>query len=275
MLSETKILFFDSPTWLQCEAPPDRENDLKGTAPAWQKVMQVTVRLPRLIALVRRARSVPRDGIAGADAMALADELYRLGIETWIEEVLDAGDLELHPTADPELIELAESSFRFPSEKASVVLVQFWEMRITVCGCIQALCALPSLAGVCWPWDLSDVRRAELQSARYLAMSLESMGIASGQVPALEIRQVLPLQMAFCAWYRLQNWSMQDGSRDSDVTHEAEKAQRMQENLLELQHRWAEDWHPARIDVHLTQVLADVWSGGCIPKAFRDHYERA
>ena len=268
---------FDNDTWIQCSPPNDLGDAPDGTGEAWSTIMKVGIRFARFVRMTRHARHFPEDVAARAEALALATELYALDLDTWIEELQDAGLLKTTRTCDTRLRAMVDDSFCFPSFRVLSILVQYWELRIMICGCIQTLLSLPDSPSPS-PIYLQHVEISDLQSATNLIMSFDHLHKIARKCPAVELRSIFPMEMAFGAWFRLELREGLKAIRDGDLEAEgtAKYARGMQIQCLELQNCWKRDWNTGgRLDFRSMQWLTNAFSGGDIHPYWQSQHKTA
>ena len=252
-------------------------NDLSGIGIARQTIMSIIVRMPRLLRLVREARSFPEDIEARTCATGLAYELYSLSLDWWIDDLHDAEALRTVPALDAVVMEITPNAFRFDSTQLLALVLQYFESRALVCGCIDSLSRLPLLPECLWPFDTLAVQQEDLHTANHIAMSFEQLQQLSEVCPVMDLRQIWPLQVACFTWCRVEKRRKMlllpdQWSTDPIVT----KALKKQTQMMRLQKRWRKGWLPAPIGRPLLQIQAEMFSGGEIPAVKkRDHVEAA
>ena len=252
-------------------------DDLSGIGIARQTVMSIIVRMPRLLRLVREARSFPEDFEARKCATGLAYELYSLSLDWWIDKLHDAKALRTVPALDSDVMDITLNAFRFDSTQLLALVLQYFESRALVCGCINTLSRLPLLTDCLWPFDTLAVQREDFQTANNIAMSFEQLQQLSEICPVMDLRQIWPLQVACFTWCRIEKrrrMLLLPDQRNADPV--IQDARKKQNQMLRLQERWRKGWLPAPIGRPLLQIQAELFSGGEIPAVKkRDHVEAA
>ena len=266
---------YDNGKWLQCSPPKDL-GPPDGTGTAWQVVMKIGIRFARLVRLVRHARHFPEDSGTMIEASSLATELYALNVDDWIEELQEKGILNVYPTSDTRLKSMVENSYHFPSTRLLSVLIQYWEFRTMVCGTLQTLLDVP---GLYLPLvDRAEVQRNDVNAAESLIMCFEHMHKIAQKCPVVELRFVFPMEMAFGAWYRLEQRERLTArlTGDDEADMRASAARDMQIRCLENQNWWKQHWSPGeRLNFRAMVWLTETVSGGDIRPNWQSEHRTA
>lgn len=265
VMLETDCIF-DNDNWLECP-PPMVENAPGGTEYAWQTVMMIGIRAARLARLTRHARKFPEDVSARIEAMSLAADLWSLQLEIWIHSLQETGLIDTVPTTELTMKDIVPFSFVFPSTRILSLLVQYWEQRILVCGCIQNLLNLSPLPICPAPCELQEAQYADIECATNLLMSFEQMLRMIKRCPVVQLRSIFPMEMAFGSYYRLEQREARPPC-DGGFNHlKVSMARSMQVKCLELQNIWMKPWYSDvcnRLEYRTLVALATLFSGGDI-----------
>ena len=258
-------------------APEMTSDGLSGIGIARQTVMSIIVRIPRLLRLVREARRLPEDIEARTRATGLAYELYSLSLDWWIVDLHDAKALRTVPALNSDVMDITPNAFRFESTQLLALVLQYFESRALVCGCIDTLSQLPLLPKRPWPFDTLAVQLEDLLTAKNIAMSFEQLQQLSEICPVMDLRQIWPLQVSCFTWCRIEKRRrmllLPDQWNADPIIQDARKKQHQ---MMRLQQRWRKGWLPAPIGRPLLQLQAEMFSGGEIPAVKkRDHVAAA
>jgi hypothetical protein len=240
---------FDTPTWLNFPSPSDSWLGNIARAGHAQKIaMQGMIRIPRLWRLVRRVRISPKDCAAGYAAEKLGDELLTLKLEDWINGLVKEGTLKEFDDADlAKLPGFQGTSFQFPSIRLLCLLLDYWQSRILICGCIQTLCGLsPRTEPIDGSFDLKAVQDMDVLAAWNIMACAQEMTRVGRDSPASRLRFGPPTMNAFGAWVRLERRERANMLKDADgyEKHEAiaQVAAQMQRRCCELMVSWVDFW---------------------------------
>jgi hypothetical protein len=234
------------------------------------------VRIPRLVRLVRAACQCPEDDKMRTEATALALKLHRLSLEKWVKELFKLGMVQKVISSD--MVHVTPQSLSFRSSRLLVLLCQYWETRILICGCIERLATLTSNQSPS-VLPLHETQSCEVDAAKNLVMSFEQMHTLAVSCAAVQLRFIFSIQMAFAAFYRLEQREEMKSVHSNDFEtcqkagEKAESLRNTQTRLVDLQDRWAPGWHPTGINVPMCQMLADIYSGGPVPQAIRSQHK--
>jgi hypothetical protein len=266
-----KDSIFDHPNYLSCLPPSDLVDVPVGFNNAWQSIMQVVVRIPRFVRLVRIACRRPQDDIARREVTTLGIRLFQIDLDHWIQDLFKSGVIKEQASTDLEV--LTPFSLSFPTSRLLVLLCQYWEFRTILCGCIDRLAALPPLQLKPAPPALPVLaaQRSDIQAGTYLIKSFEHMHKLAKVCPTVQLRFIWPVEMAFIVYYRLERRERMLVTHVTDpevslaAKERADAARDVQAQCLNLQSRWAPGWHPTGLTMDACRMLADRWSGGLIP----------
>jgi hypothetical protein len=269
---------FDNENWLKC-APPALNDGLGDMGFAWQTVMMIGIRVARLTRLTRLARKFPEDVNIRLEANSLAADLWSLELEIWIQSLQDTGLLETTPTTEPTMRDIVPFSFVFPSTRILSLLVQYWEHRIIVCGCVQNLLRLPPLSIGTAPCEIQEAQYADIECATNLLMSFEQMLQMCQRCPVIQLRSIFPMEMAFGSYYRLEQ--RESHAVDGGFNHlKVSMARSMQVKCLELQNIWMKPWYSDsasgrqdQLEYRTLVALTELLSGGNILQMWKNQHE--
>lgn len=203
---------FDSPSWLSPTFSDSVEEPYP--AAACRVVIQLLIRLPRLIRLVRELRETSNDTQKIQDATALAEELFMTRIEPFIN-----GETPDYcywvPTEEPGLANHYPESMDFHKISGFEMVTRYSYCRILVIGLCRALREMFSFS-----LDLDNVELdvEEIHSASMLVMSAQYAEKLVNPFPLGSLLMILPLQVAFGAWWRAIR---DDAGRDDEEHHKA------------------------------------------------------
>jgi hypothetical protein len=269
---------FDNENWLNCP-PPALDDGPGGAEFAWQTVMMIGIRVARLTRLTRLARKFPEDANIRLEAISLAADLWSLQLEIWVQSLQDTGLLDTAPTTEPTMKDIVPFSFVFPSTRILSLLVQYWEHRVIVCGCLQNLLSLLPLPIGPAPCEIREAQHADIECATNLLMSFEQMLQMSQRCPVIQLRSIFPMEMAFGSYYRLEQ--RESHAIDGGFNHlKVSMARSMQVKCLELQNIWMKPWYSDcdtgrkdRLEYRTLVALTELLSGGDILQMWKNQHE--
>jgi hypothetical protein len=259
---------FDNESWLAVPPPKTENEPCPQSDVAQQHIMQTFVRLPRLIRLVRMAREQPQDALFRDEAQTLAIDLFETDLEHWIQDITEAGALEVVPTARPDLEPYGITSFSFASPRIFLMLTQYWAARILVCGCVQALCDLAPLDTVPLLFDQAAARAEDVRAATNIAMCAQYAFKTSPIIPVVPLRLQMPIIVSFGAWHRLETRALIFCLSGNDTP--ASEAERLHAHTMKLWCvRLANDiglkWNGALTNLANLEEESESFAGGYLP----------
>jgi hypothetical protein len=167
------------------------------------------------------------------EALELAQELH----SSKLEPLLEGTDIiKLRPTISDDLVDIYPQSFEFTSVHRFEVVIRYLMTRIILTGLIQSLCKMSDITMI---FNLSEIQDEEIKTANLIAMS-NQYACSLGSVGMLHI--LLPMQISFGAWHRLQK---RERARGDD----------MEEYLLDLA-TYMKAWSLRTMNKH-----SKVWGG--------------
>jgi hypothetical protein len=192
-----------------------------------QKVMmQLLVRIPRLIRLVRMIRHECANADMAREALVLADKLYRTDLRGVMQGLL-AQATERVPTRNLGLVTYYPESIHFSTLCMMEALLRYSFCRIVIIG----LCRQLFEYGIFIPiYSTSTLAEEEIESASMIAMSLQHAEQHGDAIPMGPFVSMVPLQIAFGSWCRLER-DLIGVTQDTDTegNEELEKARFMME----------------------------------------------
>lgn len=154
---------FDSPRWLKL-LPQVSSVDGTEKQRLGKTTIELMVKLPRLIRLVRSVREYGQDAKATLHALDLAEELLPCENQTAETNVLRA--VKVLPTKDPCNAAIAAYSLQFEDYHQYRAAVQYWTARLFVLRLCQVLSELTATS-----FDSAALRAEQLRMAANIVMS--------------------------------------------------------------------------------------------------------
>lgn len=150
--------------------------------------------------LVRALRKDPSDTVMASEATQLAEALYANDLGPWVSQTITHN---IVPTSSPDLSLLIPESPIFTTYPEFEILNRYCTTRIFLFGLIQSLATLAPLPPAL---DLGTIITEEMQAATYVAMSSEYAvdSLPRPRTPLGAKVLILPLQISFGAWYRME-----------------------------------------------------------------------
>lgn len=208
------------------------------------------IRLPRLARLVRACVEHPNDGALISETVLLAEELYINQTCSLIGQTL--GTTRLAPTVTPKVAEQFPESFHhFPSVEVFSLGVRFCAFSVLLSGLLQTLLSLniPNLQV-----DRQRVEEQDIEAATAISMALDHALTVKQSLPLITLRMVVPLQISFGAWHRLEK-------RDPHGEG-GERGLRMQEWCLHLTNSILNLWNAPSDPLSVRRMKAEAFAGG-------------
>jgi hypothetical protein len=223
-----------------------------------QKVMmQLVVRIPRLVRLVREVWRNPANADAARAISLLADKLYRTDLRALIQSLLSQSTQRVQ-SLDPELAMHYPESIHFSTMGMMEALIRYSYCRIIIIGCCRQLME----GGLFNPvHGTSTLAEEELESAGMIAMSLQHADQHSNAIRVGPFVAMLPLQVAFGSWCRLER-----GVRGKTEDDERERAKSMMEWCRVSCNNILERWGGEQVSSDMLKIQVEVLEGGPLEK---------
>lgn len=177
-------------------------------------MMQVEVRIPRLIRLVRGVEENPANPDTASEASALASKLYETDVRKVILDLLTSSTKRV-PTLDPGLQKYYPVSIYFDTICTFEALMRYCFCRIIVLGLCRTLERHALFASKHSTFTMNE---EDDESAGLVAMSIQYAEQLLEPVAMGPLISMLPLQVVFGSWRRLGGDATKE-SEDSSKTH--------------------------------------------------------
>jgi hypothetical protein len=205
-------------------------------------MMQVEVRIPRLIRLVREVEDNPANPDTASEASALASKLYETDVRKVILDLVTDSTKRV-PTLDPGLQKYYPVSIYFDTMCMFEALMRYCFCRIIVLGLCRTLEKHGLFASKHGNFTLDE---EDDESAGLVAMSTQYAEQLLEPVPMGPLISMLPLQVAFGSWRRL--------GRDANKKSEYGKGCNGSEDWSKT--HFMMQWCRAKSD-----QMVDIWAG--------------
>ncbi|GAB7330508.1 hypothetical protein MBLNU13_g02107t1 [Cladosporium sp. NU13] len=188
---------FDSPWWPEAiPVLPSETGYMR--AMVTQHIVSKTVRIPRMLRLLRNLALRPENPNLRSKAEVLARSLYHY--DNALHPSLldkrpashDHGNRTTNPYAD------ASSG----SSRRLVITLMYEAYRVLICGAIQNLRSID--ANLLLDIDLEAVQLEDVEAARRIAVTAKLALAPSPDVPWLALRVITPLLISYGTWHRIE-----------------------------------------------------------------------
>ena len=160
------------------------------------------IKFPRLVRLVRQARTSPNDKAIGLAAVNLAAELYLNNLAPWVQYIVDQGLVKVVPTVSASYQSIVPESYDFKSLLVNGGYLQYWVIRIVTCGLILDLSDISPVMPSVYQFDTFAVAAEDIRAAHRLVMCTEFSLRADTAIPLNSLSKIHPLQNSWVAWHR-------------------------------------------------------------------------
>jgi hypothetical protein len=229
----------------------------------YKSMMQLIVRIPRLVRLVRNVHGDPHNMYAAAEASALAESLYQNNLRHAIHSLVEKM-VELVPISDERLAQYFPESLLFPTIGLMEALLRWCFFRILVIGLCTQLMELGLFSS---SHSTSTLLEEEVESTGMIAMSAQFADLLREPIPMGEFLAIVPIQTSFSSWSRLERdrTDAHQGDDDPEASKELEKARFMMEWSREKSNDMLRLWDGKQMSTHMLECQLQVLEGGSPP----------
>ncbi|KAF2097766.1 hypothetical protein NA57DRAFT_76574 [Rhizodiscina lignyota] len=256
---------FDNTSWFDVASPYIPTTNHVILEEAIKACIRQVVQIPRLICLVRLLNADPSGDVVREDSVDLAESMYTSDIELKIARLMQQSVEEV-PTTVPDHKESVPLSFAFESVQVYELLVRYWTARILLCGLIQTLCTVVTVTPP--SFDLYAIQAHELEAANNIAKSMDYATTTCPSFPLIALRILLPLQIAFGAWHRLELRALRRSCEFADITgsikSEVDEARRRKRWCIEMINNIQEKWNCPLTRYDELEAKTGMFSGGAL-----------
>lgn len=212
---------------------------------ASMSLMHCWIQIPRLICLVRQARSYS-DISTLASAVSLAESLWTLDQVAITAEYFTATTEIVPLPAGQDISDIVPESLHFDSVYSLILLTRYWMFQVYLCGLIYSLRTyFPIETAASLLPNVDTIIQVDSSAATYIAQSFLYALSSSPSLPLVPFRILSPLQASVGSWHRAMVHS--DGSSLSlteayDTAEKSCRSRRMIEWILEESNRAHAKW---------------------------------
>lgn len=265
--------FFDTSVYLTSTAVSERLYKVHPDYVGPKGVMHCFLQIPRLACLVRRSITQPEDTQALTFALSVATTIWSRLPSVYIEQLLGSQSTQVATPPAPEIEDVIADTLNFNTLKQFLLCMRYWSVTIHISALIQNLwshfpeaCALAALP------DSSKVENAEIQAAKFIVRSLSYGYLFSSSLPLVPLRVLGPLALSVGPWYRLAKRlsreleTLKEGTvKHAWLSKELEKAERMEDWVIEQCNRVHDAWDLPRADKARFETLIPLMAGEELP----------
>jgi hypothetical protein len=242
---------FDHQGWLHVP-PPEYAKECLMHRTLYKVAMQLIVRLPRLIRLVREVRTNPFDTDAALKAVALADKLLRTDLHKIVTHLMNICTT-FGPTEEEDLAHYFPKSIRFRTVCLLEGIIRYCCCRIVVIGLCRKLVEQGLLAPI---YGTSTLAEQEIHCAGMIAMSSSWAVRLATPIPMGAFMMIYPLHVAFGSWCRAER---DDTDRDG-----GERARFMMEWCRKKSNVMLHVWDGEQMSSDMLKAQMSVLEGGSL-----------
>jgi hypothetical protein len=223
--------------------------------------MQIMVRIPRLVRLVREARADPYDFNAAAEAASLAEELYQTDLQPVVDNLM-AKYSELIPTRDLALATYFPESTHFIGKTLFVALMRYCSCRIIVIGLCRRLVENGLLLPV---QSTSTLEEQEYDCAGKIAMAFQYAEELRYPLPMGAYLMMMPMQVAFGSWYRMEQDAERALDMEAEDSADMRRARYMMNWCKTKGNGMVEAWECEPMSSEMLKARMRIMEGGTLP----------
>ena len=204
---------FDNPWWPEAIPTLPSETGYM-RAMITQHIVSKTVRIPRMLRLLRELALRPENPNLRSKTEVLARSLYDYdnALHPSLLEKPPASHDHGNRTTNPYADASSDSSRRL------VITLMYDAYRVLICGAIQNLRSIDR--NLLLDIDLGAVQLEDVEAARKIAVTAKLALTPSPDVPWLALRVITPLLISYGTWYRIEQ-RMQPADQSGNSSREA------------------------------------------------------
>lgn len=212
---------------------------------ASMSLMHCWIQIPRLVCLVRQARSCS-DISTRASAVSLAESLWTLDQVAITAEYFTATTEIVPLPAGQDISDIVPESLHFDSVYSLILLTRYWMFQVYLCGLTYSLRThFPIETAASLLPNVDTIIQVDSSAATYIAQSLLYALSSCPSLPLVPFRILSPLQASVSSWHRVMVHS--DGSSLSlteayDTAEKSCRSRRMIEWIMEESNRVHAKW---------------------------------
>lgn len=179
-----------------------------------QRIVSKTVRIPRMLRLLRELALRPEHPNLRSKAEVLARSLYDYdtALHPSLLDKRPASNDHGNPRTNPYANASSDSSRRL------VITLMYDAYRVLICGAIQNLRNIDG--NLLLDIDLGAVQQEDVEAARKIAVTAKLALAPSPDVPWLALRVITPLLISYGTWHRIEQ-RMQPAGQSRNLSCEA------------------------------------------------------
>lgn len=201
--------------------------------------------------LVRHLTANPGDDIIHEEVSVLVESMFTSDIRLKVTNLMQHCVTTM-PTTILENQGYVPESYTFESVQVFELLVRYWTVRIFLCGLIQTHFAISTPTAL--SFDLHAAQEHDIESAVNIAKALDYASTSCPSFPLIALRLLLPLQISFGAWHRLELRSLRKAREFSDTTgsidSDLQYARAMKRWCMEVIGGIQDKWGPLRTSAY-------------------------
>jgi hypothetical protein len=218
----------------------------------YKVTMQLIVRLPRLIRLVRNVRTEPFDTEAASKAVLLAEKLLQTDLHKIVTHLMNTCTSPV-PTEEEDLARYFPESIQFRTVCLLEGIIRYCCCRIVVIGLCRKLVKQGLIAPI---HGTSTLAEQEVHCAELIAMSSSWAGRLSTPIPMGAFMMIYPLHVSFGSWCRAER---DDTDRDG-----GERARFMMEWCRKKSNGMLRLWDGEQMSSDMLKAQMSVLEGGSL-----------
>ncbi|KAE9364263.1 hypothetical protein N431DRAFT_563618 [Stipitochalara longipes BDJ] len=258
----------DSANWFDNQDPPSNlPAGQQATQQAWQTMAQSYVAIPRLARLIREFQALPENMEREQEVIDLARRLYDTAIDpNFFSEATSLGQLWMEPTTFGDIADIIPTSYGFKSRKLVALLVMYWMSRLLICGLVDRL--ISTVPFTSRFFDTNAVEAEDVHIAAEVFKMVQygltpSLDMGSDTVRIQRLQVLSLLQMAFGAWYRIENratTAKDEGRKEKE--RKIRRASTMKQLCLDLGNQIMNCMQLPLMTMISLQTISEMFAGG-------------
>lgn len=195
--------YFDNGFYLAATRFSSSAQSLPTIYSASMSLMHCWIQIPRLICLIRQARSYP-DISTLTSAILLAESLWTLHQAATTTEYFMLATKIVPLPAGEDISDIIPQSLQFDSVYSLILLTRYWMFQVYLCGLTYALRTyFPIETAISLLPNVNTIIQVDKSAATYIAQSIPYARSSCPSLPLVPFRVLSPLHASVSSWHRV------------------------------------------------------------------------